>query len=238
MIKKIIDRDGETLEENVSQDLNVSDLEMIRQSITNLKKDIAAVEFSKSTWKTKTEGGVSFLQEGASPQNKRELKIVSSPLKPGQVLSSETSYLMAHLLKENVLYGTGRRARELKRTASGKTGTTDENRDAWFIGFTPDLVASVWVGHDDLKVLGRNETGSQSALPIWVEYMARATVIYPESDFQVPPNIEFARIDPKTGGLASPQTKNPVFEAFIKGTAPQEVLKPKTLDRDLYERDL
>ncbi len=146
---------------------------------------------------------------------------------------------MTHLLKENVLFGSGRRSREsLKRPAAGKTGTTDDNMDAWFVGFTPELVAGVWVGYDDRRRLGRQETGSTAAVPIWTDYMAAATQGLPQKDFVVPSNIEFARIDPKNGGPATAKTKGAVFEAFLKGTVPTKAPESSKDPVDLYERDL
>lgn len=236
MIKKITDRYGVVLEENVTENFENSELDAIRQGVTSLKKDLASFEFAKSEKAAKEDSSVSFLQESGGG-SKRTRKIVTSPLKPGQSLSTEASFLITNLLKENVLYGTGKRAKELERPASGKTGTTDDNKDAWFIGFTPDLVAGVWVGYDDLRVLGKQETGSRAAVPIWLDFMIRAVAPYPKTDFDVPENIEFARIDPKTGGLAPANSKTGIFEAFVKGTAPSKEAAPVVNDMDLYQRD-
>ncbi|MBN8554807.1 MAG: PBP1A family penicillin-binding protein [Deltaproteobacteria bacterium] len=235
MIKKIIDRNGLVVEDNVGEDFAASSIEAVRTSVGELKKDVAAIEFAKTPSSQKEES-VSFLQD-AENDSKVKRKIITSALKPGQVLSTETSFLMTQLLKENVLYGSGRRARDLDRPACGKTGTTDENRDAWFVGFTPNLVTGVWVGYDDLRILGKQETGSRAAVPIWLDYMMKATAPYPKTDFPVPESIEFARIDPKTGGLASPKDKTGIFEAFVKGTAPTEEKSAPTSDSDLYQRE-
>ncbi len=240
-IQRIVDRKGVLLEQNVDDNPEVSVLENLNTALGNLKREIASIEFSKpadlKAKKQTSDDSVSFLQTRDEEGKKKELEVVTSPLKPGQVLSTEASFLMTYLLKENVLYGTGRQAAELQRPASGKTGTTDENRDAWFIGFTPDLVTGVWVGYDDQRILGRNETGSKAAVPIWLDFMARATAPYPKTDFSVPDTIEFVRIDPKTGGLANPKSKTGVFEAFVKGTAPTKEISPTVNEMDLYQLD-
>jgi penicillin-binding protein 1A len=236
MIKKITDRYGVALEENTFENFQGTTLDSIRENLTSLKKELAAFEFTKNEKAVKEDQSVSFLQESGG-NGKRARKIVTSPLKPGQSLSTEASYLITSLLKENVLYGSGRRARDLARPASGKTGTTDENRDAWFVGFTPDLVAAVWVGYDDLRILGKQESGARAAVPIWLDYMARAVEPLPKTDFEIPENIEFARIDPKTGGLSPANSKTGIFEAFVKGTAPTKEVAPVVNDMDLYQRD-
>lgn len=236
MIKRIVDRDGKILEENVLEDFSASQIESTRQEYDELKKEVSADVLSKDLLDSKAEGPVSFLKDVDSESLKKR-NVVTSSLKPGQVLSSEASFLMTNLLHENVLYGTGRRAKDFDRPACGKTGTTDDNRDAWFIGFTPQLVAGVWVGYDDLRILGAQETGSRAAVPIWLDFMVKATLPYPKTDFVVPDNIEFARIDPKTGRPAPPSSKSSIFEAFVKGTVPTADEVPKARDSDLYERD-
>ncbi len=235
MIKKIVDRTGQILEENFHEQSGESLTEAMDHSLTSLKKEIAAVEFSEEKKITDT-AGVSFLKDSSSDDPKNR-KVMTSPLRPGQVLSSEASFLITYLLKENVLYGTGKGARELQRPASGKTGTTSENRDAWFIGYTPELVTAVWVGFDDQRILGKGETGSKAAVPIWLDYMVKATASLPKTDFEVPENIDFVRIDPRTGGLANAANKAGIFEAFLKGTAPTEEIKKRVDEIDLYQKD-
>lgn len=236
-IRKIVDRDGNVLEDNANENFTGSLEDEINQSISDLKKEVASVAFAPKEEKSDADEAVSFLKD--APSSRKNIKKESPfELKAGQVLSSETSFLITHLLAENILYGSGRRARVLNRPASGKTGTTDENRDAWFLGFTPQLVAGVWVGYDDLRRLGRYETGSRAAVPIWKDFMLGALEAYPKEDFEVPENIEFARIDPDTGCLANSKTKSAVFEAFVKGTVPKECSKQSgSSEVDLYQRD-
>lgn len=141
---------------------------------------------------------------------------------PDQVLDPRVAYIMTHLMKEVVNYGTGYEARHLGRPAAGKTGTTNEYMDAWFMGFTPNVVTGVWVGFDSQKTIGRLETGARAALPIWVDYMREAVKGYPSTDFSIPPGIVFASIDPNTGKLASPHSSTSIKEAFIEGTEPKK----------------
>jgi len=117
--------------------------------------------------------------------------------------------------------GTAAAARAtFKLDAAGKTGTTNDQRDAWFIGFTPDLIATVWVGFDDNKPIGL--TGAQAALPIWTAFMKRATAGHGDRAFPVPDGIVFAEIDKDTGKLATPGCPKVINEAFLAGTEPKE----------------
>ncbi len=138
------------------------------------------------------------------------------------VIPPEIAYQMTYLLQGVVERGTAKRARVLKRPVAGKTGTTDEYTDAWFIGFTPSLVAGVWVGFDVKKSLGRDETGARAALPIWIKFFQEILKDKPVENFPVPPNIIFVKIDEYTGKLAMPFCQHVINEAFIPGTEPKE----------------
>jgi penicillin-binding protein 1A len=150
------------------------------------------------------------------------------PPAPQQALTPEVAFLITSLLRSVVEEGTAGAARKLKWYACGKTGTnylrrpTPGIRDAWFVGFTPDLVTSVWVGFDDNRRLGRGEQGSRAALPIWVDFMGHALQHQPVRAFTPPPGIEVVRIDPRTGLLAAPGSAAYKDEFFLKGTAPTE----------------
>jgi len=135
-------------------------------------------------------------------------------------ISQETAYVMTDLLKAVVKEGTGWRARSLKRPLTGKTGTTDDLRDAWFIGFNPTLVTGAWVGYDYRKPMGKGETGSRAASPIWLYFMREVLKGKPKIPFQHPGGIVISKIDAKTGLLASPFSKKTSFQAFKKGTEP------------------
>ncbi|OQA90146.1 MAG: Penicillin-binding protein 1A [Elusimicrobia bacterium ADurb.Bin231] len=138
------------------------------------------------------------------------------------VLKPQTAYIMTNLLKGVVQNGTGRNARRLKRPAAGKTGTTNDSADAWFIGYTPQLVCGVWVGYDDRKSLGPKMTGGRVACPVWTDFMLEALKGQPKIDFIPPENIIFAKIDSQTGLLALGRSRNVYLEAFIKGTEPRK----------------
>ncbi|CAG0933631.1 partial penicillin-binding protein 1A, partial [Planctomycetaceae bacterium] len=145
-----------------------------------------------------------------------------------QVLSPQTSYIMTSLLQSVIDSGTGMRARALGRPAAGKTGTTNNLNDAWFLGYIPSLAAGSWVGYDDEKPLGRGETGSEAALPIWLKFMKGAAEGMPARSFPIPDGLEFAKIDAENGLLAGPATEEAVFEVFRMGTAPTQVSSRRT----------
>ncbi len=138
------------------------------------------------------------------------------------ILDPATAYVMISMLRNVVQHGTGWRANALGRPAAGKTGTTENDRDAWFIGFTPNLLTGVWVGFDDNKSIGIAETGGDAAAPIWLNFMKSAVTAYPDSDFPIPPGVVFARIDKKTGLLATADDRNASFDAFVAGTQPTQ----------------
>jgi penicillin-binding protein 1A len=145
-----------------------------------------------------------------------------------QVIPKETAYVMTDLLRAVIQEGTGWRIKALKRPAAGKTGTTNNLRDAWFMGFTPNLVTGVWVGYDDQKAMGKGETGSRAASPVWLHFMSEVLKDRPVVDFQVPEGVVFAKIDAETGGLASNYSENTVFQAFREGSEPKKYSpKPK-----------
>lgn len=135
-------------------------------------------------------------------------------------VSPEAAFLVTHLMRGVLDRGTGEGARELgfTRPAAGKTGTTNDGRDAWFAGFTPELLAVVWVGFDDGEPLGL--TGAEAAVPIWTAFMQRATAATTPADFHPPTGVAMVRIDPYTGGVATAQCPAALVEAFARGTEP------------------
>ena len=142
-------------------------------------------------------------------------------------LAPEQAYLATDLLRAVITdpQGTGGRARELGRPIAGKTGTTNEQADAWFIGYSPEVITGVWVGHDESRFLGWGETGARAALPIWIEFMHAALDPRPARDFPVPEAIVFARIDRKSGLLADASSTNSVFQAYLSGAEPTESVR-------------
>lgn len=140
-----------------------------------------------------------------------------------QSISPQTSYIMSRLLRDAVVSGTGFRAKALKRPVSGKTGTTNEERDAWFIGFNPYLVTAVYVGFDNNKPLGVLETGSRVGTPIFVDYRRQVEEIYPEDDFKMPPGVKILNVDESNGFLAGEASEKIVSLPFVEGTEPKAV---------------
>lgn len=141
---------------------------------------------------------------------------------PEEVIKPEVAYLISNLLRGVIERGTGWKAKVLGYPAAGKTGTTNDYRDAWFIGYTPSIVAGVWVGYDDHRSIGNRETGAKAALPIWIEFMKNANNGNEFAEFSVPSGILFRQIDPKSGLLATDQCKNAIKEAFLAGTEPKK----------------
>jgi penicillin-binding protein 1B len=137
-----------------------------------------------------------------------------------KILTPQLAFIMNHLLKGVLDRGTGDLARRwgFTRPAAGKTGTTNDYKDAWFVGYTPDLLAVVWVGFDNKAKLGLS--GAQAALPIWTEFMKRATAGAPITDFVPPAGIKIVDIDPLSGQLATPNCSYVLREAFLEGEEP------------------
>jgi penicillin-binding protein 1A len=142
-----------------------------------------------------------------------------------KVLEKSTAYIITSMLESVVKNGTGHRVRALKRPVAGKTGTTNDLFDTWFMGFTPRYVTGTWVGFDEEKSLGRSETGSRTASPIWLGFMQRVLEGKPVRVFNVPEGVVFARIDAETGLLPIPESKKTIFECFKEGTVPTEYTK-------------
>ena len=155
-----------------------------------------------------------------------------------RVLSPATSYVMTSLLESVVQEGTGWRAKALNRPCGGKTGTTDEYRSAWFLGFTTRTVAGVYVGNDDHSPLGKGETGSRAAAPIWVEFMKVATALDSPEPFVPPPSVVFERIDPKTGLVAPPGDPGAFYEVFREGTEPKKLAQKEETREELLNQEL
>jgi len=152
---------------------------------------------------------------------------------PRDVLSAEESFVVTSLLTSVVAQGgTGARARELGRPIAAKTGTSNEARDVWFAGYTPELVGVVWVGYDDHRTLGARETGGRTALPIWVAAMRAAVGERPRTEFPHPAGVLSVTIDRRTGLLPfTAQTEDTLEEVFLDGTVPTtQAPEPGTLD--------
>jgi penicillin-binding protein 1A len=167
-------------------------------------------------------------------------QVIEENLPQGRrAIRPDIAYVMTTMLQDVIENGTGRRVRVLGRPVAGKTGTTNDFRDAWFLGYTPDLVAGVWLGIDDRRVLGHRESGGRVAAPVWLEFMQAAVQGQPITDFPIPPQVRFYRVDAQSGRLASDPGQGSVqFEAFAEGTAPQEAETPaQDLRRNIYRLD-
>jgi 1A family penicillin-binding protein len=140
-----------------------------------------------------------------------------NPPQGKQVLSPAVAYVMTQMLKGTIERGTGVAAKALGRPAAAKTGTTNDYSNAWFIGYTPKLVTGVWVGYDRPRSLGRDETGSRVAVPIWTGFMSQALAGTPAEDFSVPENVVLVPVDLSTSGGCV----RPVMMAFVSGTEPK-----------------
>ena len=145
-----------------------------------------------------------------------------SDLRRQQVIGADTAYIMTSMMESVVQSGTGWRIKALKRPVAGKTGTTNNLHDALFLGFTPEYTTGVWVGFDRERSLGRGESGSRAASPIWLEYMQGALESRPVRTFDVPPGIVFAKVDADTGLLPSSASKKIILECFKEGTVPTQ----------------
>lgn len=145
-----------------------------------------------------------------------------------QIVDNRVAYQIVSMLQGVVERGTAARARVLGRPMAGKTGTTNDSRDTWFMGFSPDLVAGIYVGYDQPRTLGRKETGASVALPGFIDFMRNALKDKPAKPFRVPPGIMFVRVDSKTGQPPQPgDTGQVILEAFKEGdaTSPQPDIK-------------
>ncbi len=135
-------------------------------------------------------------------------------------VSPAVAYVLTQMLRGAVERGTAASARVLGRPLAGKTGTTNDFSNAWFVGYTPSVTAAVWVGHDRVRSLGHDETGARAALPIWIALMREILKDKPVEDFSPPESVVLARIDMTTGFLATPNCPKPVVMAFVAGTEP------------------
>jgi penicillin-binding protein 1A len=181
-----------------------------------LDAPIRAASSDETRW-----GGLTYLKEDA--------------IAP-QAISPQNEFLMTDMMSDVVRRGTAARAAQLNRgDLAGKTGTTNDRRDAWFAGYTPQLVATAWVGFDQERSLGPGEQGSRTALPMWIYFMAEALRGVPEQRRAPPPGIVSMRVSADTGLAARPGDPNAIFESFMAGRLPPEAMDdgaPMNLDGD------
>jgi len=147
-----------------------------------------------------------------------------------RVMTEQNNYIMRSILSDVIRSGTGRRARKIGRNdLAGKTGTTNDQKDAWFSGYSSTLVTTAWMGFDQHQPLGAKETGASAALPMWIYYMENAMKGVPEKVFEVPDEIVSVRIDPETGLLAAQGQTNAIFETFRTVNVPKETAQVKVV---------
>ncbi len=153
--------------------------------------------------------------------------IEENEIRKKRVIEDSTAYIITNLLEDVVKEGTGKKVKQLKRSVAGKTGTTNDLYDAWFIGYTPQYVTGVWVGLDTEASMGRGETGSRAASPIWLDFMQKALSDEPELPFETSKNVTFERvtIKSKDGKII----KKDVLECFKDGTEPEQKTENKKM---------
>ncbi len=162
-------------------------------------------------------------------------------LDESQVYDIRLSYLMTKLLNGVVLHGTGKSARAIGDFLGGKTGTTSNFVDAWFLGFSHNITAGVWTGFDDNKTMGYGESGTKAALPIWQDFMMAVVKKYGFEDFSQPPGVINFFIDKETGEPSRPGSPNSFLESFVEGTEPSmnsRVNTPKPGTSEVQNKDL
>jgi len=161
-----------------------------------------------------------------------------------QVYDPRLSFIMTSLMKGVITSGTAASARDLSPNIAGKTGTTNDYVDAWFVGFTSNVVTGVWAGFDDNKTLGHGETGGRSALPIWKEYMRANIKKFGDQPFEIPPGVTSSWVNKETGRKAAPNSPGAIVEYFAEGgevagsesaTPGTAAPKTRTSDDEYYE---
>lgn len=162
-----------------------------------------------------------------------------------QLADPKTAYQMVSILEGVVQRGTGARIKELNRPLAGKTGTTNESKDTWFIGFSPDLVVGVFAGFDEPKSIGKKETGASVAVPVFKDFMEAALKDQPPTPFRIPPGIKQVQINADTGVRAQPGDQHVIWESFVAGTEPTDEMfildgggintMPESIDNDVGE---
>jgi penicillin-binding protein 1A len=227
-IRRVLDRDGNEL---------LRDVELGRPAAEALARmqEPAASEVAEET--ATPEVAQPAIEAETPAAEVTTLAGVPEPVvPPGFALSAQNAFLVTDLLRGVVEdpEGTGWRLRALQRPLAGKTGTTNDQADAWFMGFSPEIMTGVWVGHDESRILGHGETGSRAAAPIWVDYMSKALAQRPVADFDPPDSIVFARIDRKSGLLAEGASGDSVFQAFLEGREPTTAARRESEDEQAW----
>jgi penicillin-binding protein 1A len=233
LVKEVKNNAGETIIQNLSLDQRFKEkLDALENEFsdrrTEYKKALAAYQQKKSQQKVADD----------LENDKKDKPPVNGFFfdNPDQLISPQTAYLVTNMLQGVATEpdGTGGRAAALGRPVAGKTGTTNGYYDAWFLGYTPQIATSVWVGLDTEKTLGKGQTGGDAALPIWLPYMQAVHETLPVKDFEIPPNIDFFMVDKDTGKPATGETA--IRLPFLRGTEPSAT--PRTFEeKQVEEKD-
>ncbi|MFH1091042.1 MAG: penicillin-binding transpeptidase domain-containing protein, partial [Pseudomonadota bacterium] len=175
---------------------------------------------------------------GIEDRNGRVIKQL--PVERSRTMDPDTAFVVLDMLQGVVKRGTGARVAKLGRPVAGKTGTTNDLADAWFIGLTPEYAAGVWVGRDQRSTLGPGETGGRAAAPIFLYFMQEALKGVPVKEFEAPPGVTFAQIDPETGEFALEDTPNPLWVCFKQGKVGRgnKSEEPPELEDDIPEEHI
>jgi len=162
--------------------------------------------------------------------DRRTQALTETPLAKAPGLSPDTAFVTTQMLKDVLTYGTAKNLKSfaLKRPAAGKTGTTDDYRDAWFVGYTPQVIAGVWMGYDKPRPGGSGFTGGAVCAPIWERFMRGALAGKPVVDFPQPETVVSVLVDPTTNELATPDCPVQRKEFYIKGTEPAKPCEKHT----------
>ncbi len=168
-------------------------------------------------------------------KDRNEKTLYKPEVVPQQVISPGVAYITTSLMESVVQHGTGKKVKVLNRPVAGKTGTTNDFIDAWFLGYTPELTTGVWVGKDKDEPLGYNETGSRAAIPIWLQYMQSALKDAPIKNFKAPDDVLFLKIDKKTGKQVNFGDPKGSFEVFMRDNLPERTFDiPSSLKQEVY----
>lgn len=199
------------------------EIEIIKSEETNLQNKVAEEKLTDVLPALSEDLSESFL---SLMTEEERLQVTQGPVRlklAEQILSPQTAFIINTMMRDVIRQGTGRRALVIgRKDLAGKTGTTNDQRDAWFTGFNADLATIAWVGFDNPRPLGDRETGARAALPMWVDYMRDSLEGVEEKELEQPSGMVSVRIDPKTGKLANPTTQDAVFEYFLADQVPTE----------------
>lgn len=209
-IRKITSQDGKVIEENKPYSLDAAHV-----------FDSPASEPSEEMNHELASEGQNYIKEMKLKISPEEMKILyGTAIPPGHAITPQTAMLMVSMMRDVVEKGTGFKAKALGRPAAGKTGTTNDESDAWFIGYVPDLIAGVWLGYDSHKPIGPKMTGGIISAPIWLYYMQEVLKDKPSKDFAIPPDLKLADLDAMKGGSSLQQSRPEPEDTSNAGAVP------------------